>query len=144
MSHLNGIFLLSWLLCSFHSQTHFSLIHIWTGLSNQRTELMQSAASACISAHESYLRILRKVASLSPERFKIAAAVVTHEAPGERMVALGLNHSRQDPFQERLKLHGKSNHLHAEMSAIKNALKFISRDQLARATLYVCRVKRYE
>ena len=57
------------------------------------------------------------------------------------VIAYGINERKSHPFQAK---YGKNEHsvfLHAETSAIKNALKIISTSELEKSTLYVCRVK---
>ena len=58
-----------------------------------------------------------------------------------RVIAYGTNQKKTHPFQA---LHGKNAnaiYLHAEIDAIKNALREIDIDDFRRATLYVARLK---
>lgn len=71
-------------------------------------------------------------------RHKLAAAVVHKKS----IVALGLNSYKTHPLMSRYGKNDQSVFLHAEVDAIKNALRVISPDELARCELYVYRVKR--
>lgn len=69
----------------------------------------------------------------------VAALYIKNE-----MVGLGWNQNRTSPFQAQ---HGKNSdaiYLHAELHAIKQALRVVGHDDLIRAktTLFVCRAKR--
>lgn len=71
-------------------------------------------------------------------RHKLAAAVVYKKS----IVSLGLNSYKTHPLMSR---YGKNHHsvfLHAEVDAIKNALRVISPDELSRCELFVYRVKK--
>lgn len=69
---------------------------------------------------------------------KIAAAVVKRG----KIVSMGFNYKKSDPLQKRFGRNEDAIYLHAEIHAIKMALKTISVDELAGCDLYVCRVKR--
>lgn len=68
---------------------------------------------------------------------KIAAAIVIKN----KKVSIGINSMKTHPFQ---KMYGKNEMaicLHAEIDAIKNALRRVTVDDLKTATLYVARAK---
>lgn len=71
-------------------------------------------------------------------RHKLAAAVVYKRS----VVALGLNSYKTHPLMSRYGKNDQSVFLHAEVDAIKNALRVISPDDLSRCDLYVYRVKK--
>lgn len=89
--------------------------------------------------HTKYLNILSKIASdLSPVKSaRLAACVVLHN----NIISFGVNEMKSHPFQARYGKNKDAVYLHAETSAIKNALKYITIDELSRSTLYISRVK---
>jgi len=82
---------------------------------------------------------------------KVAADIVLPVKGNTRMsaavvykndiVAFGVNGKKSHPFQAKFGKNEDSVYLHAETDAIKNALKYISLDEISKSTLYVCRVK---
>lgn len=68
---------------------------------------------------------------------RIAAAVVYKN----NVISIGVNAAKTDPFQKQYQKNPHSLYIHAEISAIKKALKVLSLDELSRATLYVARAK---
>lgn len=89
--------------------------------------------------HSKYINILSKIASdLSPVKSaRLAACVVLQND----IVSFGVNEMKSHPFQARYGKNKDAVFLHAETSAIKNALKYISLHDLERCTLYISRVK---
>lgn len=67
------------------------------------------------------------------------AAAITYK---NRVVSYGVNSYKTSPFQKRFASNEDRIHLHAEISAIKNALRVMNVDDLKHTVLYVCRVKR--
>lgn len=59
-----------------------------------------------------------------------------------QIVSTGVNSLKSHPFQKRFGRNSESIFLHAEISAIKNALRHMTIDDIADADLYVTRVKR--
>lgn len=93
--------------------------------------------------HAKYINILAKLAADIPQgsgNARIAACVVLKGM----IISFGVNEPKTHPFQIKYGKNDKSIFLHAETSAIKNALKYISSKELSRATLYVCRVKYFD
>jgi deoxycytidylate deaminase len=89
--------------------------------------------------HARYMNILSKIAAdLSPVRSARLAACVVYK---NDIVSFGVNEMKSHPFQARYGKNKDSVFLHAETSAIKNALRTLSYDELERSTLYVCRVR---
>jgi deoxycytidylate deaminase len=67
---------------------------------------------------------------------RVAAALVYKN----RIVSYGVNSYKTSPLQKK---YGKNEHaifLHAEISAIKHALRQLTLDQLSRSNLIICRV----
>jgi len=57
------------------------------------------------------------------------------------MISFGVNSRKTHPFQVKFQRNAESIFLHAETSAIKNALYLHSLEEIAKSTLYVVRVK---
>lgn len=69
---------------------------------------------------------------------RLAAAIVKNN----KIVSVGKNRHKTDPLQAKFGKNKDAIYLHAEIHAIKNALRHISVDDLKNTTLYVCRVKK--
>lgn len=92
--------------------------------------------------HTKIINILSKIAAdLSPVRSARLAACIVYR---NDIVSFGVNEMKSHPFQARYGKNGDAVYLHAETSAIKNALKYIDAQQLTKCTLYICRVKYYD
>ena len=89
--------------------------------------------------HSKYLNLLAKVAATVPPvaQARFAAAIVYQN----NIVSFGINSRKSCPFQKRFGKNEDSIYLHSETSAIKNALRLITLDDLTKSTLYICRVK---
>lgn len=70
-------------------------------------------------------------------RAKIVACIY-HK---NRLISVGENRMKSHPFQAKFSKHKESIYLHAETDAIKNALRHISVDELAKSEMYVARMK---
>jgi deoxycytidylate deaminase len=68
----------------------------------------------------------------------LAAAIVYKN----EIVGIGINEKKTHPFQKRFAKNQHSVYLHAETSAIKQALKKISVDELKYAKMFVLRIKK--
>ena len=88
---------------------------------------------------EAILKILDKVAeSIDPvSNARLAAAVVYRND----IIAIGTNRKKTHPFQRRFAKHDMAIYLHAEIDAIKNALRHISLTELAKSKLYISRMR---
>ncbi len=92
-----------------------------------------------------YLKHLEKIAEAVPSaahnkeslRARLASCIVYKN----EIISIGVNQLKSHPFQARFSKNVESIFLHSETDAIKNALKIISISELAKSTLYVCRVK---
>jgi deoxycytidylate deaminase len=91
--------------------------------------------------HIKYLNLLAKVATDITTPIKgnnrMSACIVYQN----EVVAFGVNERKSHPFQAKFLKNEHAIFLHAEVSAIKNALKHITVEELEKTTLYICRVK---
>jgi tRNA(Arg) A34 adenosine deaminase TadA len=71
-------------------------------------------------------------------RFKMAAGIVYRK----HLVATGVNSYKSHPMMYEWGKNEDSIFLHAEIDAIKNALKLIDQNQLSKCDMYIVRVKR--
>jgi len=69
---------------------------------------------------------------------QIAASIVIKN----RLISIGTNTKKTDPFHTKFSKHKEKIYLHAETCAIKNALKKIKLEDFSKATLYILRVKK--
>jgi tRNA(Arg) A34 adenosine deaminase TadA len=58
-----------------------------------------------------------------------------------QLISTGRNSNRTHPFAAKYSKHSSAIYLHAETSAIANALNHVHKDELKRATLFIHRVK---
>jgi deoxycytidylate deaminase len=70
-------------------------------------------------------------------RARVAAALIYKND----IISFGINSYKSSPFQKRFGRNEDAIFLHAETSAIRNALRMISLDEIAKSTLYICRMK---
>ncbi len=89
--------------------------------------------------NEGILHTLAKVAAANPgQREKLAAAVVCRN----KIISIGINSMKSHPMAAK---YGKNEHavyLHAEVAAIKNALREIDVDDFSKCDIYITRVKK--
>ena len=85
------------------------------------------------------METLTKVAESNDEypRARLAAAIVR----GNKIISIGRNRKKSDPLQAKFSKNNEAIFLHAEIHAIKNALREIRVDELQDTSLYICRVK---
>ena len=77
--------------------------------------------------------------SVEPVRgARIAAAVVRRG----KVISYGYNHKKPHPFQTRFCKNPHAVFFHAEVHAIKNALKSVDVEDLSKCELYIVRAKR--
>lgn len=80
---------------------------------------------------------LERIADFSDHpQHNMACAIVIRN----KIISFGYNRLKTDPFQARFGKNPDSIYLHAEIHAIKNALRRVSVDDLKRADLFVMRV----
>lgn len=89
--------------------------------------------------HAKFLDIALKIAEANDNfRTKHAAIIVIRN----RIISVGVNNLKSDPLQAK---YGKNNHaiwIHAEIHAIKNALKVVRVDELKKSCMYVVRYRK--
>ena len=81
--------------------------------------------------------LMRVAESSDHHRYRLAAAVVIRG----RVISFGYNRMKTDPMQAKYCVNKERIYMHAEIHAIKNALRHISVDELKRATLLVLRTR---
>jgi tRNA(Arg) A34 adenosine deaminase TadA len=82
--------------------------------------------------------LLEKVAlSSDHERYFLAAAITLRNS----IISFGVNRMKTDPMQAKYAKNKDCIYMHAEIHAIKNALKKVEVDDLRKADLYVLRVR---
>lgn len=72
------------------------------------------------------------------DRFKLSAGVVYKR----KLIATGVNSYKTHPLMLGPGYRRGQIHLHAEVDAIKNALRLVTQDDLTKCDLYIVRVKR--
>ena len=91
--------------------------------------------------HVKYINILSRVCAdiANPVNgsVRLSACVVYKND----IVSFGIAEKKTHPFQARFGKNKDAIFLHAETSAIKNALKYLSLEELENSSLYICRVK---
>ena len=81
--------------------------------------------------------LMRVAESSDHNRYQLAAAVVIRG----RVISFGYNRMKTDPMQAKYSVNKERIYMHAEIHAIKNALRHVSVDELKRATLLVLRTR---
>lgn len=89
--------------------------------------------------NQGILQTLEKVAAANTNPSeKLAAAIVRNN----KIISIGMNSMKSHPLQAK---YGKNQHaifLHAEISAIKNALREIDVDDFHKCDIYIARIKK--
>lgn len=89
--------------------------------------------------NEPILHTLAKVAAANPNNAeKFAAAVVYRN----RIISFGMNSMKSHPMAAKYSKNEHAIFLHAEVAAIKNALREIDVDDFTKCDLYITRVKK--
>ena len=92
-----------------------------------------------IKANREIFRTLEKVCIANPAEIKMAAAIVRRN----RIISIGMNNlNKSHPLAAKFAKSKEAIFPHAEISAIKNALREIDVDDLLKTEMYVCRVKK--
>jgi deoxycytidylate deaminase len=90
--------------------------------------------------HEKHINNLFILAqTVEPVAGARMSAAVVHK---KRIVGYGFNQNKTHPIQNKFNKHEEANFLHAEISAIINALRNVPVDLLPKCTLYVARARR--
>jgi deoxycytidylate deaminase len=85
------------------------------------------------------LSTLELVAAANPsDNAKVSAAIVRNN----KIISIGINSKKSHPMQARFGKNEESIYLHAEVAAIRNALREVSVDDLQKMEIYICRVKK--
>lgn len=71
-------------------------------------------------------------------RYKMAAGIVYRR----HLVSTGVNSYKTHPLMQSPGYHSEQIYMHAEVDAIRNSLRLISQDQLAKSSIYIVRVKK--
>lgn len=87
----------------------------------------------------SILHTLAKVAAANPSPQEKFAAAVVHR---NRIVSIGMNSMKSHPLQAKYSKNEHAIFLHAEVAAIKNALREMDVDDLSKCEMYIMRVKK--
>lgn len=96
--------------------------------------------SSPVTRHERYLNQLLDIAMAIEEPVgssRIAASIVLHK----HVIAYGISQYKTHPLQSRFSSNSEAIYLHAEICAIKNALRTINLSDLLKCTLYIARTK---
>lgn len=89
--------------------------------------------------NEGILHTLAKIAEANDgSNVRFAAALVCRN----KIVSVGFNHKKSHPFQKKYAKNSEAIFLHAEVHAIKNALRDLPVGELSKCELYIARVKR--
>lgn len=101
---------------------------------------MDEEGSTVFKRNEKFLDILAKAAVDIPDpvrNYRLTSAIVYKNS----IISFGANSYKTDPFQARWSKNDHAIHLHAEVNAIKNAIKRGGVDILKKSTLYIARVR---
>lgn len=91
------------------------------------------------SINQGILNTLFKVAAANPTQSeKMAAAIVYRN----RIISIGMNSMKSHPLQAKYAKNDHAIYLHSEIAAIKNALREVEIDDLAKCDIYIARVKK--
>lgn len=71
-------------------------------------------------------------------RYKMSAGIVYRR----HLVSTGVNSYKTHPLMQSPGYHSEQIYMHAEVDAIRNALRLISQEQLAKSSIYIVRVKK--
>jgi len=89
--------------------------------------------------NEGILHTLAKIAEANDDsNIRFAAAVVYRN----KIVSIGYNRRKSHPFQAKFSKNPEAIFLHAEVHAIKNALRELTVEELKDTELYITRVKK--
>ena len=85
------------------------------------------------------LHTLEKIAVANPNQSeKMAAAIVYRN----RVISIGMNSMKSHPLAAKFSKNEHAIFLHAEIAAIKNALREVEVDDLSKCDIYIARVKK--
>ena len=85
------------------------------------------------------LHTLAKIAAVNPNpQEKFAAAIVYRN----RIISVGINSMKSHPMAAKYRKNEHAIFLHSEVAAIKNALREVEVDDLAKCDIYIARIKK--
>jgi deoxycytidylate deaminase len=86
-----------------------------------------------------YLEIaLRLAEEVMPVAHAKVAAIIVYK---NTIISFGINQRKSHPIQKEFSKNEEKISLHAEMSAIINARRYLTVDQMAKSSLYIARAK---
>ena len=92
--------------------------------------------------HNHFLNLLTEMAKVvEPVAHSRHAACIVYK---NEISSFGINQRKSHPFQQQYSKNNDAIYLHAEIDAIKNALRKINQKQLSKSTMYVIRIKHNE
>ena len=89
--------------------------------------------------HGKILNVLSKLALSNKPVGK--ARIASCIASRGKIISFGVNQRKTHPMQAKYAKNPEAIYLHAEIAAIKNALKIIDLHELKKCTIYICRIK---
>lgn len=95
-----------------------------------------------MNTHYDHIKMFRTLATVARSiepvaNARLSAAIVYKN----ELVSIGTNRRKSHPFQKKFGKNSESIYMHAEISAIKEALKILTLQELSKSTLYICRMK---
>lgn len=88
-------------------------------------------------------KIMDELFQLAKNRPKISGArIVSAIVLKNKIIAYGFNQKKSHPFQKKYSKNKDCIYLHAEVDAIKNALREVPSEVLSKCTIYVARAKK--
>lgn len=96
-----------------------------------------------LSRHDRHLNQLLNIAAAIEEpvgKARLAASIVQYNS----VIAYGISQYKTHPLQSRFSSNSEAISLHAEICAIKNALRTINLSDLSKCTLYIARSKYFD
>lgn len=92
-----------------------------------------------LNKNSKYINLLAKIASaIEPVAAARIASCLVYK---NQIVSFGICRRKTHPFQAKFGKNQNSIYLHSEIDCIKNSLKIVDVNELAKCTLYICRVK---
>jgi deoxycytidylate deaminase len=86
------------------------------------------------------LELALKIAEANPVlHLPKMAAVLMYK---RKVISIGLNQYRTHPMQKKYRRNDHSLHLHAEIDALRNALRNFSKEELSSFKMYIARVRK--
>jgi tRNA(Arg) A34 adenosine deaminase TadA len=93
-----------------------------------------------IDAAKKVISILEELSKIKEDdalRVRVASAIVYRH----KLISIGTNKLKTDPFQKRFSRNNNKIYIHAEIEAIKKASKILTKKEFKHSSIYVCRLK---